>query len=234
MIHNIIVMICPHCLVAFSDNPTHLPVGIDIDGRWNLVTRACPECKRLILHLETDGEVDPSLKNVQIGSPMGGWFGIDDPKTIMIRPKGSSHPPCPTEVPEEIKNDYLKACVVLPDSAEASAALSRRCLQHILHDQGFKSNNLIDEIRLVIKSGKLPSNIAENIDAVRNIGNFAAHPQKSLAAAELLPVEPEEAEWNLDVIESLFDVFYVQPSIAKKKRDALNKKLQQIGKPPMK
>jgi hypothetical protein len=104
----------------------------------------------------------------------------------------------------------------------------------ILNDKGFKSKNLVDQIDLVLKNGKLPTQIAENIDAIRNIGNFAAHPLKSLAASEILPVEPEEAEWNLDVLESLFDVFYVQPDKAKQKRDALNQKLQSAGKPPMK
>jgi uncharacterized protein with von Willebrand factor type A (vWA) domain len=101
-------------------------------------------------------------------------------------------------------------------------------------DKGFKSKNLADQIDLVLKNGKLPSQIADNIDAIRNIGMFGAHPKKSIAAAELLPVEPEEAEWNLDVLESLFDVFYVQPDIAKQKRAALNQKLKSAGKPPMK
>jgi uncharacterized protein DUF4145 len=80
----------------------------------------------------------------------------------------------------------------------------------------------------------LPSHIAEAIDAVRNIGNFAAHPLKSTSTGEILPVEPEEAEWNLDVLETLFDFYFVQPDILQKKRAALNQKLADAGKPPMK
>jgi hypothetical protein len=38
---------------------------------------------------------------------------------------------------------------------------------------------LADEIQQVIDSGKLPSDLAESIDAIRNLGNFAAHPMKS-------------------------------------------------------
>jgi hypothetical protein len=49
-----------------------------------------------------------------------------------------------------------------------------------------------------------------------------------------LPVELGEAEWNLDVLESLFDFYFVQPARAKAKRDALNKKLADAGKPPLK
>jgi hypothetical protein len=72
------------------------------------------------------------------------------------------------------------------------------------------------------------------VDAVRNIGNFAAHPIKATATGEVLPVEPGEAEWNLDVLEALFDFFFVQPAVIKRKRDALNKKLASAGKPPVK
>ena len=90
------------------------------------------------------------------------------------------------------------------------------------------------EIQEVIDTGKLPSHIAESIDAIRNTGNFAAHPAKSTSTGEIIEVEPGEAEWNLDVLESLFDYYYVQLAVIKRKRDALNAKLKEAGKPPMK
>ena len=90
------------------------------------------------------------------------------------------------------------------------------------------------EIQEVLDSGKLPSHLAESIDAVRNLGNFAAHPLKSQHTGEIIDVNPGEAEWNLDVLESLFDFYFVQPAVLKAKRDALNAKLKEAGKPPMK
>jgi hypothetical protein len=78
----------------------------------------------------------------------------------------------------------------------------------------------------------LPSYIVEAIDAVRNIGNFAAHPLKSQQSGEILPVEPAEAEWNLEVLEALFDFYCTQPAIARKKKESLNRKLQEAGKHP--
>jgi hypothetical protein len=103
-------------------------------------------------------------------------------------------------VPEKFAEDYREACLVFSDSPKASAALSRRCLQNLLREAAkVKPGNLADEIQQVLDSGKLPSWIAESIDAVRNSGNFAAHPLKSSATGEVLPVEPGEAEWNLDV-----------------------------------
>ncbi len=80
----------------------------------------------------------------------------------------------------------------------------------------------------------LPSHIADDLDAIRNVGNFGAHPQKSQHTGEILPVEPEEAEWNLDVLELMFDFCYVQPAKSAAKREALNKKLKEVGKKPMK
>jgi hypothetical protein len=57
---------------------------------------------------------------------------------------------------------------------------------------------------------------------------------KSLQSGDILPVEPQEAEWNLDVLESLFDFYFVQPALLQAKRNALNKKLAEAGKPTMK
>ena len=121
------------------------------------------------------------------------------------------------------------------DSAKASAALSRRCLQNLLRDHvGVKHSNLDSEIQQVLDSGKLPSHLAEAIDAVRVGGNFAAHPIKSTNTGEIIDVGPGEAEWLLDTLEGLFDFYFVQPATLKRKRDALNAKLKDAGKPLLK
>ena len=97
-----------------------------------------------------------------------------------------------------------------------------------------KKRNLDMEIQEVLDSKILPSHTADALDAVRQIGNFATHPQKSTNTGEILDVEEGEAEWSLDVIESLFDHCFVQPAILKKKREELNKKLKDAGKPLLK
>ena len=150
----------------------------------------------------------------------------------MIYPSGSLRPPCPSEVPANISQDYTEACLVEPFSKKASAALSRRCLQNMLHDRGIVKRDLSQEIDEAMET--LPSDLAESIDAIRHIGNFAAHPLKSTSTGEITEVEDEEAEWALDVLEDLFDFYYVQPAIIKCKREAMNKKLADLGKPPLK
>jgi len=44
------------------------------------------------------------------------------------------------------------------------------------------------------------------------------------------PVEPGEAEWNLDTLEALFDYYFVQPSVIRRKKDALKQELKDAGK----
>lgn len=70
------------------------------------------------------------------------------------------------------------------------------------------------------------------IDAIRNIGNFSTHPIKSKTMGEIVDVE-DGAEWNLEVLEGLFDFYFIQPAVTKKKKDVLNAKLSALGKPPM-
>jgi len=216
-------MKCPHCLESFHDNPQTTQVDRDKDGHWAVIHRICPACSRIVIELAL-GTWNPAVHS--LGSIRVRGFAY---------PRGISRMPVPTEVPSEIAEDYREACLVLTDSPKASAALSRRCLQHMLRSAaGVKSGDLADEIQQVLDSGKLPSQLADSIDAIRNVGNFSAHPLKSKTSGEILPVEPQEAEWNLDVLEALFDFYYVQPAVIAKKRAALNAKLGTAGKPPMK
>jgi hypothetical protein len=97
-----------------------------------------------------------------------------------------------------------------------------------------KPQDLSKEIDDVLASKQLPTYIAEDIDAIRHVGNFAAHPMKSTNTGEIVDVEPGEADWLLNVLEELFDHYFVGPAQAKKKRDALNAKLADLRKPPLK
>ena len=206
-------MKCPHCLVAFHDKWNDAALA----NAWYVHHTICPECHRSIILLSADSSR---------GRPHG---------KMMVYPKGFARAPVPIEVTADFADDYKEACLILGDSPKASAALSRRCLQHILREKaGTKARELADQIQEVLDSRQLPTQLADALDAVRQIGNFAAHPMKSNHSGEILDVEPGEAEWSLDVIESLFDFYFVQPAILQKKKDALNKKLSDAGKPPMK
>ena len=153
----------------------------------------------------------------------------------VVLPKTPSRVPTPPEVPKEFGDDYHEACLVLTDSPKASAALSRRCLQHLLRERaGIKPSNLDNEIQQVLDLKALPTHLADAADAVRVIGNFAAHPIKSKSSGEVVDVEAGEAEWLLDTLEGLFEFYFVQPAQLQKKKNAINKKLAEAGKPPLK
>ena len=72
------------------------------------------------------------------------------------------------------------------------------------------------------------------MDAVRHFGNFAAHPITELTGLQVIDVEAEEAEWCLEIIEALFDHYYITPARARQRRDRLNQKLAQAGRKPAK
>lgn len=218
-------MKCPHCLVEV--NPTfdlHF-LGVDKEGAWGIYKMRCPQekCGKFILELH-NGEPNPHHNGF-----------LQKKGKILVKPIAPSRTPVPPEVDISFAKDYAEACLVLAYSPKASAALSRRCLQNILREKaGVRKGDLAKEIQEVIDGNSLPSYLSESIDAIRNIGNFAAHPVKSTSTGEIVDVEEGEAEWLLDVLEALFDFYFVQPAILQAKRDALNAKLQDMGKPPMK
>ena len=226
-------MKCPHCLTDFHDNPNHIVIGSDADGEWGLVTHNCPACERLVIYLaKQDNAAEAHVRALALGARP--WFGSE---TIvgLVRPKGIARTPLSPDVPEEFAADYREACLVLPDSPKASAALSRRCLQNLLREKaGTTKKDLADQIDEVLDSKQLPPYLAGDLDAIRNIGAFAAHPLKSKSTGEILDVEPEEAEWNLSVLEGLFAFYFVDEAAARARRNALNTKLKEAGKPPMK
>ena len=206
---------CPHCFEVFNTEKYYESIGSDQDGQWWITSQKCLSCMKWIVWM--------------LRQTAGREYNV------MIHPKGTNRPPIPVEVPEDFAEDYREACLVLADSPKASAALSRRCLQHILREKaGVKNqNDLAKAIQEVVGDPGIPSDISASLDAVRNIGNFSVHPNKSTNTGEIVDVEPMEAEWCLETIEVLFDFYFVRPAELRGRKVALNEKLVEIGKPPI-
>lgn len=218
-------MQCGHCSADYHPNTTTTTIGTDADGLWQVQCETCPRCLRFNIRL-LNGHAHPQSANLM--------YGVKS--TRVVHPKGGlTRKPAPADVPKAIRDDYNEACLVFSDSLKASAALSRRCLQAILREYAkVKPQDLSKEIDEVLASKQLPTHLANDIDAVRHYGNFAAHPIKSTSSGEIIPIEPGEAEWQLDLLEGLFDFYFVGPAESKRKRDALDAKLADAKKPPMK
>ena len=90
-------MKCPHCQVAFHLNYKRVMTYQDVDGFWIIDSLECPECERLILVLTcTDDNNEQILQR-------------------FAHPKVATRAPCPTDVPNEIAEDYNEACLVLSE-----------------------------------------------------------------------------------------------------------------------
>ena len=186
-----------------------------------LLSMRCPECEKLILRVQY-GHSGRSLPSTMAVT-----------QTFLIYPPFSSRSVA-AEVPEALALTFQKASAILPISPEASAALSRRLLQHTLQEHlNIKKGNLDDQIEEFKRQG-IPLYLSEPLDAIRKVGNFAAHPIKNTNTGEVVPVEPGEAEWLLEVLEFLFDFAFIQPKKLEERKAALNAKLEAANKPPMK
>ena len=230
---------CPHCGVGvrFEEAVVHPwqndPLSIPrsslrfVTGNkcyLNLIPAGCPGCSQLILTA-----LDRGVIRNDIAQP------LPEILDLLLWPDAGARD-VPWEVEEqapELAADFREAACVLPKSKKASAALSRRCLQFILREKGgTKSRDLSKQINEVLDD--LPSELGSNVDAIRQIGNFAAHPVKATNSGEIADVEEGEAEWLLDILEDLFDYYYVAPAKSSARRDALNQKLVEHGKPSLK
>jgi hypothetical protein len=130
-------MKCPHCGIHFHDNwndkfferfqnilTSRQEIG---EVTWRYRSAICPACHDCTI------EVIRTVADVRVA------------ESRMIYPIGANRGPVPAEVPPEIADDYIEACNVLPISAKAYGALSRRCLQNILHAHGYKGRDLSQE-----------------------------------------------------------------------------------------
>jgi Domain of unknown function (DUF4145) len=128
----------------------------------------------------------------------------------------STAKPQPEFIPEPLRDDYSEACKIRDLSPKASATLSRRCLQGMIRDfAGIKKSRLIDEIlelKSLVEKDQAPKGVSEDsvdaIDAVRKIGNIGAHMEKDINL--VVEVDPDEAQILIELIETLFDEWYIE------------------------
>jgi Domain of unknown function (DUF4145) len=159
-------------------------------------------------------------------------------QTLRAYPRNTFRRPTPKEVPADIRKDYEEACKVLPISEKASAALSRRCLQAILQEQGYTQKDLAQQIGGLLNeqdpAKTIPTTLRQTVDMVRNLGNFSAHRITDKTTLQVIEVDPGEAECCLEILEDMFDNYYVKPAQAAARKAALDAKLAAAGKPPSK
>ena len=224
-------MKCPHCSVTVHIDWQSGPIISDGDGRsWGWKAGHCPACSRVIIFIRQLRSAAPPVRVMATEQRI-------EPERL-VQPRSVSRKPLGEGVPESLNGDYLEACAVLDISPKASAALSRRILQATLQDQGYTARSLADQIDDVLAeadtSKVLPTSLGQNVDVIRKFGNFSAHQVTDRSTSEIIDVEPQEAEWCLELVELLFDHYYIRPAADAARLAGLNQRLQQSGQQPTK
>jgi hypothetical protein len=135
------------------------------------------------------------------------------------------------DVPEKYSKTYQEAADILEISPRASAALSRRCLQQLIREQEvIEKKTLFEEIRVLISRNKLPEYLNNELDSIREIGNFAAHQIKDQNTGEIIEVEAGEAEWTLETLKKLLQFYFIDSVKSKKRIMDLEDKIKRARK----
>lgn len=211
--------VCPFCdrpQIATNQN-THLDtkmvqVGENAEGDLGTIifARSClnPICKKTSFNLEIGPAVENSHRSFVRFKEVSRIFAQ------RLVPQGSAKHQ-PVFIPLPLREDYLEACLIRDLSAKASATLTRRCLQGMIRDFAGITRGTLDQeikaLRHAVEDGTADRSISietvEAIDHVRSVGNIGAHMEKNIDL--IIPVDPGEAQALIDLVEMLFDEWYV-------------------------
>lgn len=216
---------CGHSQVATDMNASDMSIGLRNSASKygaaaiRFISASCleKECRELSLRVEI-GEAD-KFTGTQISKKL---------RAFRLMPSGriAKVPAC---VPDPIKQDYSEACDIVSISPKAAATLARRALQGMIRDFAqISKDRLIDEVRelkTLVEQGKAPSDVSplsvQAIDDVREIGNIGAHMEKDIGL--IIDIEPEEATILLELVEQLFEDWYVARDARQKRFESLSK-----------
>ncbi len=212
-------MKCPHCTIEFHDQWRNA-LSTDSPGENATVyvqSTLCPRCRKSIIRIRAgrgDGEVEEEVEE------------------YVAYPRNATGRTAPPEVPEPLRSDYAEAVAILALSPQASAALARRIVQQVLTGQGgYEQTTLARQIGAFVEDERTPSALSRNLHYLREIGNFAAHPIESEHTGEIMPVGPGEAEWALEVVDGLFDYYFVAPGRNEARRREFDGRAADAGRP---
>ena len=203
--HRVESWICPFCNVSAVLNPItdilkdHQILFGDttISDSFSWEAKRCPnpKCRRISLEAE--------------------YWSVSEGKhrKWKIRPESSSKTQ-PDYIPEPIREDYYEACRIVALSPKASATLSRRCLQGMIRDYwDINEKWLVRELDALEE--RVDPETWDSIKAVKDIATFGAHPERDISL--IVPISPHEARVLIELIEQLFDDWYVRRHMRKER-----------------
>lgn len=189
---------CPYCKKMFALHfQTYSKTSIDKEGHHpkeansstvNIEYFICPNCNKISLFITGIGE------NVKFSKHQ-------------VLPLSSAKQ-YPEYIPFQIRQDYQEAYFILELSPKASATLSRRCIQGMIHDKwNIVLKNLNQEISAL--KNKIDPALWSAIDALRQLGNIGAHMEKDISV--IVDIDSGEAYKLLTLVEILIKDWYIVP-----------------------
>jgi len=94
----------------------------------------------------------------------------------LVVPEANFAPAAPTDLPQELADDFEEARRILPVSPRGAAALLRLLVQKLLPLLGAAPGDINRMIGELVANGTISSKIQQALDSVRIIGNEAVHP----------------------------------------------------------
>ena len=181
---------------------------------------ASEDCKKLLLTF--------SLHKSNLQRDRLEWTRGDQIQHWTLLPDSFARPQ-PDYIPRPLVDDYSEACRIRDLSPKASATLARRCLQGMIRDFcGVRERTLYHEIevlreRLDVEEGvrHVQRDTVDAIDNVRQIGNIGAHMESNVNL--IIDIDENEAQVLIELIEMLFEEWYVQREERRRKLDRLQK-----------
>ncbi len=196
MVMPITIDTCMRKYISFENRP----ISYDSAGKpiysiscIELTFLKCPNCEQYTIYAEGMGDA------------------VNDIDTTIRPTSDAKH--FPEYIPKTIRDDYEEACAIVSLSPKASATLSRRCLQGMIHDfWDIKLKNLNHEITTL--KDKITPDLWEAIDSLRQLGNIGAHMEKDTDV--IIDIDPDEAESLIKLIELLMKEWYINREERKK------------------
>ncbi len=170
------------------------------------------------LHISAIACSDPTCLELSLNIALLPWENSQAGRATdrwRLLPRGGDARRFHESVPVPIHADYLEACLIADLSPKASATLARRCLQGMIRDffgiAGPTLDREIKELRRQAEARETADPVAidvlDAIDAVRQVGNIGAHMERDINV--IVDVDPGEARALLDLIELLFEEWYI-------------------------
>lgn len=180
---------------------------------------ANPRCAQIVLEIKEQTKED------------GGGERVLKDTWLAIPRHGNAQLPSQA-VPADLARDYHEACLLLDLSPRMSAVLSRRVVREVLKREGQYGDGR-KQLDDFVADDKRPSELRNNVKHLQEMGNFGAHAVVDEETGEVLDVSRDEAEWTLQVVDGLFDYFYVGPARDAQRRAEFDEKMKRAGRNPI-